>query len=86
MSSLFEDADAMYKRPGFSEADLAPMFRQLRRHWLPNYSDDMLERSVMRGTVSLDGRNRINNGDSRKYQITIQQKAREGRASPRSAA
>jgi len=32
MSSLFEDADAMYKRPGFSEADLAPMFRQLRRH------------------------------------------------------
>jgi len=40
----------------------------------------------MRGIVSLDGRNRINNGDSRKYQITIQQKAREGRASPRSAA
>jgi len=43
MSNLFEEADlaadAMRKRPGFSEADLQPMFRQLQKRWHPNYTD-----------------------------------------------
>jgi len=43
MSSLFDEADhtadAMHKRPGFSEADFRPMFRQLQKTLHP---DDFL--------------------------------------------
>jgi hypothetical protein len=46
MGSLFEEADvaadAMRKRPGFSEADLQLMFRRLQKHWHPNYTPDQV--------------------------------------------
>jgi hypothetical protein len=46
MSNLFEEAnvaaDALRKRPGFSEADLQLMFRQLQRRWHPNYTPEQV--------------------------------------------
>jgi hypothetical protein len=46
MSSLFEEADAtadaMHKRPGFSEADLQLMFRRLQKRWHPTYTDNQV--------------------------------------------
>ena len=46
MSNLFEEADAtadaLRKRPGFSEANLQPMFRQLQKRWHPNYTDNQV--------------------------------------------
>jgi hypothetical protein len=45
MSNLFEEADATadaLRRPGFSEADLQPMFRQLQKRWHPNYTDNQV--------------------------------------------
>jgi hypothetical protein len=43
MTGLFDEADraadAMRKRPGFSEADLALVFRQLQKRWQPGLED-----------------------------------------------
>jgi hypothetical protein len=42
MSNLFKQADILRKRPGFSEADLHLMFRQLQRRWHPNYTPEQV--------------------------------------------
>jgi hypothetical protein len=62
MSSLFEEADAtadaMRKRPGFSEADLRLMFRHLQKRWHPTYADNQVRKPVraLAGSLSLQSR------------------------------
>jgi 3'-phosphoadenosine 5'-phosphosulfate (PAPS) 3'-phosphatase len=80
MDSLFEEADvaadAMRKRPGFSEADLKLMFRRLQKHWHPNYTDNQV-RDLFEIWLDHHRANRAAEKRTAIDRITVSQKERE---------
>jgi hypothetical protein len=81
MSNLFENADvaahALRKRPGFSEADLQLMFRQLQRQWHPNYSPEQV-RDLFEVWLDHHRANRAAEKRAAFDHITVLLKEREG--------